>query len=36
VRPQVNFYAITEYDAIANYKILQTGFTALKLTRVRL
>jgi len=32
---QVNYHASNEYEAIPNYKVLQQGFTAITLTRVR-
>lgn len=32
---QVNYHASNEYESVPNYKVLQQGFTALSLTRVR-
>lgn len=32
---QVNYHASNEHEAIPNYKVLQQGFTAITLTRVR-
>jgi hypothetical protein len=32
---QINYHATNEYDALVNYKVLQQGFTAINLTRVR-
>lgn len=32
---QVNYHATNEYESIPNYKVLQQGFTAITLTRVR-
>jgi hypothetical protein len=32
---QVNYHASNEYESIGNYKVLQLGFTAINLTRVR-
>lgn len=33
--PQVNFFARDEHDSLPNYKLLQSGFNALNITRVR-
>jgi hypothetical protein len=32
---QVNYHASNEYESLGNYKVLQLGFTAINLTRVR-